>query len=585
MLPTFVTGIGAMNRTRSSLHRLVGSELRAPDTDRHSSGRKWADFTALLSIIVAAAVLSFVGLSNNGFWDDEANTALFARNWLRTGTLTAFDGVNVIGFRQGAELNSSLQNVYMPPVQYYVAALGLKLAGSTTFGGRLPFVVAGLLAILLLAYFVKWHLESEVPAWVPVALLAFNPAYLLFIRQCRYYSIVVVLTLAVLAALAYRKHTTLGKLGSAVIAALAAGALMLTNYLDAVALAAILPLFFLLRRYRTLSNVLLASAAIAAFMATGLYILRTSNPLAVAVSYKDTVTGFQRLGRLYYWHITGLARFEFFPIAGPVLALGLLSCVRQVRVLRLVRESFLLCLLMAVYSVAIVIFSPQTVTNVTSLADIRYVVALIPIGAVATACALCAAWHMSPMSGPVLAIVTGAMVLGTNAFTSAAGWAPLRSTLYEYVKENTHDYVTGNEAISAFLSKLQKSYVIRVIPDFMTYPAMFYVPKQHYCCQLSDEFASKNKVPFRLPDYVFSNRLLPDYLLVGADIDPPQLLAQCAMAFGAGRYHILAEVGSDYRDNSRPEIPWHSFGPPSDKKRGFLVLEKTSVNFPQNQRH
>jgi hypothetical protein len=287
------------------------------------------------------------------------------------------------------------------------------------------------------------------------------------------------------------------------------------------------------------------------------------------------------MARLYGWHITGLARFEFFPVVGPVLALGLLSCVRRGKTAKLVGESLLMCLLMLVYSTAIVAFSPQTVTDVTKLADMRYVVALMPIGAVASACALCAAWYASSMSGPILAIVTAAMMLGTNAFTSAVGnWAPLRSTLYEYIHENTHDYVTGSEAIVGFLDKLPKSHIIRVIPDFMTYPAMFYVPRQHYCCQLPDDFTVKNKVPQHLPDYVFSSRLLPDYILVGADVEPQQLLMQCDSAFGPGRYHLLSEIGTDYRDSSRPEIPWHSFGPPSEKKRGFTVLEKSGVASP-----
>src|SRR5664279_5571225 len=104
--------------------------------------RHW---TAPVVLIVAVAgVLACYGLNNNVFWDDEANTALFGRNILSTGKLTAWDGTNVIGFRQGAELDSQLVNVYMPPVQYYVAALGFKLLGFTTLGGRVPFLLAGL---------------------------------------------------------------------------------------------------------------------------------------------------------------------------------------------------------------------------------------------------------------------------------------------------------------------------------------------------------------------------------------------------------------------------------------------------------
>ena len=544
-----------------------------------SYGARQVQTAAVILTVVVAALLSLHGLNNNAFWDDEANTALFARNWLRTGTLTAFDGVNVIGFRQGAELNGKLQNVYMPPVQYYVAGFGLRLFGSGTLGGRLPFVFAGLLSIGVLGLFVKWHLRGEVPLWVATALVALCPAYLLFIRQCRYYSVVVLLTLTVLASLVHDKSRLASRIGSVFVAVLAAWLLMFTNYLNAAALALSLPLFLILRRYRNLTNVCLIGGVYVILLAAGFYVLRTANPLAISVSYKDTITGIHRLWRLFYWHMSGLPRFEFFPPVAPALALGLLSYTRNGRVASLLRETLFLCVVMVVYSAAIAAFSPQTVTESTKLADMRYSVSLVPIGAVATACALCALWYSSTMSGPVCSLVAAAMLVATNAFSSAlGGWAPLRSTLYEYIWENAHDTITGNEAIIGFLKSLPKSQVIRIIPDFMTYPAMFYAPAQHYCCQLPDDFTAQKQGSVRLPDYVFNSRILPDYILVGADVEPEQLLGQCAAAFGRGRYHLLPEVGTDYRDNSRPEIPWHSFGPVvGRKRRGFSVLERTGL--------
>ena len=175
----------------------------------------------------------------------------------------------------------------------------------------------------------------------------------------------------------------------------------------------------------------------------------------------------------------------------------------------------------------------------------RYVVALMPIGAVASAAALAALWYMSNALGPILAIVTGSMMLGTNLFTSACGnWQPVRSTLYEYLVENAHDYTTGNEAIIDFLKRLPKKCLIRVIPDYMAYPAMFYVPNQHYCCQLGDGYPNKAEFDVPLPDYVYFSRVLPDYILVGADIEPQQLLLQCSLAFGPGRVSPIAARGN-----------------------------------------
>ncbi len=350
---------------------------------------------------------------------------------------------------------------------------------------------------------------------------------------------------------------------------------MFTNYLDAVALSAVLPTFFALRRYRTRANFAFVGFVYLAMLLAGAYVLTTANPLVVGVSYKNTVTGLHRVALLLWWHIEGLPHFEFFPLATPALLLIFQFILRKSPATRLVRESLLFCGVLIVYSMAIVAFSPQTVTGNTRLADMRYVVALMPIGAMATAGVLTTAWYLSGTLGPVLAVVTGSLILGTNLFTSAwAGWQPLRSSLLEYLAENSHDYTTGNEAIIEYVRKLPQSSVIRVIPDFMAYPVMFYVPNQHYCCQLSDDFQTKVTRDTRLPNYVYFSKVLPDYILVGADVEPQQLLLQCASAFGPGKYHLLPSFGRDFRDNSRPEIPWHSFGPPPNGKRGFTVLER-----------
>jgi hypothetical protein len=539
----------------------------------------WQFAAIVLLVMTFAGSMAFFGLGNNAFWDDEANTALFGRNLLQTGNLTAFDGKNVIGYRLGAELDSNLVNVYMPPVQYYVAALGLKLVGATTVGGRIPFVLAGIAAIAALAVFARWHFKSSVPSWLPLLLLAANPAYLMFIRQCRYYAVVALLSVTILATLSHRKSILRAQVAATAIGVFAASVLMFTNYLAAVALAVVLPAFFALRRYRTRANLALVGCIYWVMLMAGAYVLTTANPLVVSASYKNTVIGLHRVALLLWWHIEGLPQFEFFPLATPVLLLILRFIFRSGPVSRLVGESLLFCGLLILYSMAIVAFSPQTVTGYTRLADMRYVVALMPIGAMATAGALTAAWHLSSTLGPILAVVSGSLILATNLFTSAfAGWQPLRSSLYQYLAENAHDYTTGNEAIVEYVRNLPPSSVIRVIPDYMAYPAMFYVPNQHYCCQLGDDFQAKVKRDAVLPSYVYFSKVLPDYILVGADIEPQQLLVQCAAAYGPGRYHLLPSFGKDFHDNSRPEIPWHSFGPPPNGQRGFTVLERVGTN-------
>ena len=529
-------------------------------------------------ILAAAMSLMLLGLGNNAFWDDEANTALFARNSTQSGHLAAWDGTNVIGFRQGAELNSHLVNIYMPPVQYYVAALGFRLLGPTTVGGRLPFVTLGLLSIVALALTVRWHFNRRVAEWLPALLVALNPAYLMFMRQCRYYAVVSLLSLVLLAGFCHPKKTTRSLATSGTVAAVAAFLLMLTNYMNAVAIGLVLPLLFYLVRYRTRQNLTYLAVVYCVLMGVGAYVLVTANPLALSVSYRSTVTGAHRLALLLWWHVTGLAHFEFFPTITLPLLLGYWFLRRKIPSANLPREGLLLCLLLFLYSVIIVAFSPQSVDASTSVADMRYVVVLVPIGAMATAVMLVEFWRATPWFGRVTALCVGVLLVTTNVFTSAfMSRQPLRSTLFEYLWENTHDYTTGNEAVIAYLKTLPPGRVVRIIPDFMTYPAMFYAPQQHYCCQLSDDHVLDSTLRAQLPDYVYLSRVLPDYLLVGAPIEAQQLLYQSIMAFGTGKYRLGPVIGADYRDCSRPEIPWHCFRPRSENRRGFLVLERVAT--------
>lgn len=537
--------------------------------------RAWHNAGPLTVVLAVAMFLMLLGLGNNAFWDDEANTALFARNLNQSGHLAAWDGANVIGFRQGAELNSHLVNVYMPPVQYYVAALGLKLFGPTTVGGRLPFVMLGLLSIVALVLTVRWHFRRRVVEWLPALLVVLNPAYLMFMRQCRYYSVVALLSLMLLAGFCHPKKTTRSLVIAAAVGGVTALLLMLTNYMNAVAIGLVLPLLFHLGRYRTRQNLAYLGVVYCALIGVGAYVLVTANPLALSVTYKSTVTGLHRVALLLWWHITGLAQFEFFPTITVPLLLGYWFLQRKVPSAKLPREGLLLCLLLFLYSVTIVAFSPQSIDASTSVADMRYVVVLVPIGAMATAVMLVEFSRSATWFGRVTALCVGVLLVTTNVFTSAfMNKQPLRSTLFEYLWENTHDYTTGSETVIAYLKTLPQGRVVRIIPDFMTYPAMFYAPQQHYCCQLNDDHVLEPKLRAQLPDYVYLSRVLPDYLLVGAAIDAQQLLYQSVVAFGTGKYRLGPVIGTDYRDCSRPEMPWHCFRPGSESRRGFLVLER-----------
>ncbi len=206
------------------------TSTRAADPVEPGKGSFRRESLILAVCFLYALFLSFIGITNHTFWDDEANTALFGRNLLATGELTAFDGVNVAGYREGAELDENLRNTYMPSLQYYMTAAAFALLGQGTFAGRILFVVSGLLALAAMALWVRWHLAGRIPAWLPVCIASIMPAWLLYMRQCRYYALGALFTFVLLAAWA-RAGSSRRADGWAILAGVAATvALWWTSY-------------------------------------------------------------------------------------------------------------------------------------------------------------------------------------------------------------------------------------------------------------------------------------------------------------------------------------------------------------------
>jgi len=181
-----------------------------------------------LAILVAAAFLLFFRLDHRPFWQDEAETACLARNVLKYGVPKAFDGVNLISQEQGREFDADYLWRWSPWLQIYVAAGAFQMGGLTTTAGRFPFALAGLACIWLVYLLAKRRFGDLTWARLAAGLLASTVLFLLFSRQCRYYSIGALLALVILYAFRGDWQSRFGP------AALLVGSLVLlfhTNYL------------------------------------------------------------------------------------------------------------------------------------------------------------------------------------------------------------------------------------------------------------------------------------------------------------------------------------------------------------------
>ncbi len=539
-----------------------------------------------IAAVLVAALLAFHGLTNHTFWDDEANTAIFGRNLLEFGSLTAWDGVNVIGFRTGAELSEDLSNIYMPPLQYYVAALGIAVFGETTFGGRVLFVLAGLAAIALVALFCRRFFGASSFWFLPPFLLALSPAFLLYIRNCRYYSLSALLFVSMLAALSSDLETRRSRVWAYSLAISSALLLPFAHYLNAAGALASLPLFLALKRFRTKRHLTLLGAIYGASLVVGAYLLTTANPLGAGVQRTDPSPPLDRFFTLLWWHLRDLGIFEFVPVTLTAVLILPFVVPKVTKQKDAARCGLIVVGIVAVNCLVTALFSPQPLED-SNVADMRHLVPMITLGACLGGIALFILWNTSrTLSAAVGCVLVFSNILHLGFLGQPSGFLnpkPIGCTLCDYISENANDYTTSTETLIDVLKDRPKDSVVFVYPPYMAYSPMFYLPELHFCCQLNLDKNLSPELRSELPDYVYWEKAKIDFALISANPPPvrrgPLDITFRGKKYDMGTFHLLDYINVFREDRSRPEIPWHSFSPEEfedvPRRHGFFVADIT----------
>jgi len=552
------------------------------------ASRRVLAVAAVIGAMVLAAVLAVLGLDNHRFWDDEANTAIYARNLLNLGKLTAFDGTNLVGYSYGGSLGEDLgRELRVPVLPAYVAAAGMYLSGQTTFGGRMMFVVAGVLSVGLLAVWLRRHLGRRFAWYLPPLILALSPAYLLYIRNCRYYALGVTFTLLIWifwAPGSLRGGSLRGRLfdfGLLVRCAGGAAALVLlvwTHYLNAASVLVTLPLFLLDPRYRQGKQYVILGVLYATAAVCGAWILIYANPFAadylVAGESAAAVVGQGDRWTRFYTHLGWLLRdlgtHEFFPwCLAALMVIAWVPATRLkvslYRVRPLARRGLILVAVVLSYVVLAALLTPADMAKGPT-AEMRYVVPVIALGAAVGGLALVIVWRLArPLAPLVFLLLTMSNLLHLGFVMARLDhtnrcWPP---TLYRYVREQFHDYKTGNEAMIALLDRLPEGTTVRMWPPYMVYPPMFYVPKLHYCDQLNEKKKISEELVPLLSDYLYVERARPQVMLVPS----PYLgaaLEDLESRYGPEAYRVKKTLKYYWSYTSKPEIPGHFFARPDE---------------------
>jgi hypothetical protein len=511
-----------------------------------------ADWRLWLPLSIAvfgiSAWLLFFRLGHYPLWDDEACTALFARGIARTGDTCALQDHNIYVFRGGSNLKN-LRGRYEPPGPFYLAAPFVGVRGTGSFWPRVPFAACGLCSVGFLLF---WMARSRLTAatWLVMSIgLLGNVSFFLFCRQCRYYAMAMLLTLVI----AYLYLNWKGR-WSALLGMIAASCLLLwTHYLPYAGLYAVLACDYLLfaRRQRKLTiaqwTLLLGSQLIVGLITVWIY-----NPVGAGVV--PEVPGQNLLLdklTLIWWNFQDFNNCEFCAGIFLLAALVVYLRTRNVWLLRAV-------VALVVYILAVAILSPQPVA-ITSVADIRYLSALIPLGIVLSALVVVSlARHQW-----LLALLLAIPFLGTNVLNDLISPNAWTCRTAEFAQElcspraNSIDF-----AVRWIDENVRPGESVWVLPDYMESSLMYHAPHPVYAWHLNsppqEQFA-------HLPAIHFKGRIPPDYMIFFSRLGP---------AIGADNatwLNKLEEQGTHYQlvkildvvwnDLNRPEVFWRYFQP------------------------
>ena len=185
------------------LRRLIPSVRRRPSaidvtTDRATAKAPDSVTAAAVAVVLVSAWLIFFSLDTRILWIDEAETALLGRSILAHGVPTAFDGRNIISQEVGREYGSDYVWRWTPWLDKYLAAASFAVLGESTFSARFPFALLGLLCIISVYPLALALFRDRWIGVLAMAFLALSVPFILHVRQCRYYSPVILCTIWVL---------------------------------------------------------------------------------------------------------------------------------------------------------------------------------------------------------------------------------------------------------------------------------------------------------------------------------------------------------------------------------------------------
>ena len=525
---------------------LAVSPTRRPDRHAGRQARLWA--TILMA--VASAVLLFARLGHYAPWDDEAITAMTARSlWETHDTGIRVDGRNLMAYRNGL-LVRNYKDRFTPPLQFFLLAPVIGLFGDGNLAIRSPFAIYGAITV---AIGLRWLWRALPPSpllwWAAAFILLTNAEFFLFFRQCRYYGLAMMLTLATAYLYCHRTGRTRGIWGLSTVMT----GLLMAQYLDYAAAVGCLVVDYAIwgRRDRRITLpqwfVLIVPQLVVAAIVCPIW-----NP--IARQHEAGPDGFEHHWfRDHLWlmflNVRDMVASDFV-VLPLVLGAPLLWFKR--RSPWLLRAPMVLAVYIGTVSLCV-----ATAAQEAQTAEVRYLAPLLPMCCAVAIVAVRGTVVLRP--GPrnaLLALSALTVLVGT----SIGGQGPvITSDPLAFYRELIHPQAEPYTPTAAWINDHVKAgESVFVAPDYMVYPLMFRAPGPTYAWQLNDP----PKADFvGVPDIHIRGRVAPDYLIrFGNNLAAQEVTrAQALLAKRGVHYELAATLPYCWQDRYRPERVWRSF--------------------------
>lgn len=520
----------------------------------------------LLCYVVLFLLSAYGALANLGhvsFWDDEAFVAMVGKRHLETGQLSGWTGRNLYGYANGQVLDANLRPIN-PPLDLWVASTSFRIFGVSFWSARLPFAIAGLLALALFGVVVRREWPGQTAAQLyAFGLLALSVGFLLNLRTARYYALTMLFTLVCY--YAYQNTLTRKRKRDFLLLALGAVGLFYAHFLICVVFLCCLLAMHLAfhRKEWTALEWRRCLLAVVVFLALTLPYAVTFRVWDAPFFAPSSVPWYLRYFYLSQIHLLGWVLGGFLPFT-ILIAIVLLVAYRPLSTrfpyLRVPLLSWLL--IFGVYTVLQVLLSPMPVHGPNGLADLRYYTPLFPFGAGLAGLCL-GTLHRYSRSLAALAFV---FLISCNGLPGAAfSW-----TLPAFVQEIHAPYPTSGSETAKFLRQhAAQDDVVRIVSQHHNYPVMFDLDdKLRFGALLDKDSPVAPENAQKLGRFLWIEQSFPNWLVFyGKSKKIPVWLDYFSRPhrqngqWVAYEYRPEKALGVYFQQTQRPELPWHAFGP------------------------